>query len=469
MKKGKIIISLLLLISSGGLYAQTSPVVLSMKEAIEYAGGNSSNIKISELDERIARRQTEEIRGRGLPQANINGTFEDRLKIPLLVIPGGFGGAVDSTGASSGGQSDNAGGQGIPLGYKYNSSLTGEVTQMIIDPSFWIGLKAAKASTKYYQQSTQQVNEQTAYNIANSYYQIIVVQKQLQLLRSNIQSTERILATTELQFQNGVAKQVDVNRLKVNLSNLKSQIQQAEVSLVQAFNGLKFQMGMPINQEVILTDTVLAFEESQEAVLEATNEEYFTKRIDYRILQTQLELQELDKKNNSSGYYPTLTAYGNYGYQAQGPEFGLFKTSGNNWVDYTTAAIGLRLRIPVFDGLQRNARVQQSKIKSEQLKENLRLTKSNIDMEVSNATNQYRSTIQRIEAERQNVDLAQEVYNVTQLEFQEGVGTSTDVVEAETSLRQAQNTYINSLLDLYTARLNLERAKGTLITYLNSK
>jgi outer membrane protein TolC len=404
-----------------------------------------------------------------LPQANINGNFEDRLKIPLLVIPGGFGAAADSTGSASGGNSDKASGKGIPLGYKYNSSLTGEVTQMIIDPSFWIGLKAAKASTKYYEQSTQQVNEQTAYNIANSYYQIIVAQKRLQLLRSNIQSTEKILETTELQFKNGVAKQVDVNRLKVNVSNLRSQIQQAEVSLVQAFNGLKFYMGMPMDQEVILTDTALTFNESEAGLLEEANEEYFTKRIDYRILQTQLELQELDKKNNASGYYPTLTAYGNYGYQAQGPDFGLFKTSGNNWVDYTTSAIGLRLRIPVFDGLQRNARVQQSKIKSEQLKENLRLTKSNIDMEVSNATNLYKSTIQRIEAERQNVDLAQEVYKVTQLEFQEGVGTSTDVVEAETSLRQAQNTYITTLLDFYTARLNLERAKGTLLTYLNSK
>jgi outer membrane protein TolC len=138
-------------------------------------------------------------------------------------------------------------------------------------------------------------------------------------------------------------------------------------------------------------------------------------------------------------------------------------------VDYSTSSIGLRLRIPIFDGLQRNARVQQSKLKGLQLKENMNLTRQNINLEVSNALTQYRNTLQRIESEQQNVQLAEEVYQMTQLEFREGVGTSTDVVEAETALRQAQNTYITTLLDLYTARLDLERSKGNLITYLNSK
>jgi outer membrane protein len=454
---------LLGLVSTSAM-AQTAdnPQVFSIRDCIDFASQNNSNLKVARYDEEIARQQTNEVRGRGLPQANINGTFEDRLKIPLLVIPGGIAGAPggDSTG-------NNTRGQGIPLGYKYNSSLTGEVTQMIFDPSFWVGLKAAKYSNQLYQQNTRQVTEQTAYNIANSYYQAIVVEKQLQLLRSNLASTQKTLEMTELQLKNGVAKRVDVNRLRVNASNLQSQVRQAENNLAQALNTLKFGMGMPITQPIVLSDTVLTFKE-EEAVLGDKPFNLFENRIDYQILQTNLELQNLDRKNNIVGYYPSLTAYANYGYQSQGADFALFRTARNGWIDFTTAAVGLRLRIPIFDGLQRNARVQQSKLKAKQLEENISLTKQNITLEVSNALSQYRNTLSRIETEQQNVGVANEVYQVTQLEFREGVSTSTDVVNAETSLREAQTNYITTLLDLYRARLDMERASGNLIPYLNS-
>ncbi len=428
------------------------PRVFSIRDCIDFASQNNSNLRIARYDEQIARQQVNQVRGRGLPQANVNGSFEDRLKIPFIIFQ------LPGSGES----------QALPLGKQYNSALTGEVTQMIYDPSFWIGLKAAKSSNQLYQQSTQQVSEQTAYNIANAYYQTIVVQKQLQLLRANLANTQATLASTELQFQNGVAKRVDVNRLRVNASNLESQIKAAELNLVQAQNALKFQMGMELTQPLTLSDTALAFNQ-EEAVLTDVPENFFQNRIEYKILQTNLRLQELDRRNTTAGYFPSLTGFANYGYVGQGSDAGLFKTSSNGWVDYTTSTIGLRLRIPVFDGLQRNALVQQSKLKARQLEENINLTKQSINLEVSNALTQYRNTLQRIETEQQNVQLAEEVYRVTQLEFREGVGTSTDVVNAETALRQAQTTYITTLLDLYTARLDLERAKGNILPYLTNK
>jgi outer membrane protein TolC len=127
------------------------------------------------------------------------------------------------------------------------------------------------------------------------------------------------------------------------------------------------------------------------------------------------------------------------------------------------------LKIPVFDGLQKAARVQQSQIRVAQQEENIKLLKQNINLEVSNSWTEYQNTLNRIQVEKENVDLAEEVYKITQLEFKEGVSTSTDLVEAELSLRQAQNVYTQSLLDLYTARLNHERSIGNLINYLNSK
>lgn len=432
-------------------YGQSDSSVFSIKDCIEYAAHNNSNLKIARKEEEFGLKQIKEVKGRALPQVNINGNFEDRLKIPLLIVPG-FTGTPGREG-------------GIPLGYKYNSSLTGEVTQMILDPSFGVGLKAAKESTLLYQQNTVQVNEQTAYNIASGYYQAIVLQEQLKLLQTNMNSTKKTLEVTELQFNNGVAKAVDVKRLRVNANNLEAQVRQANLSLEQAYNNLKFHMGMPLEQKIVLSDTTLTLDQKANVASHSEAEN----RIEYKIAQTNLRLRKLDERNNRKAYYPTLSAYGNYGYVGQGPEFGLFKTAENGWVDYTSSAIGLRLRIPVFDGLQKSARVQQTKIRTQQQEERINLLRQNINLEISNSWTQYENTLDRIEAERSNVELAEEVYQITQLEFREGVSTSTDLVEAELSLRQAQNVYTQTLLDLYIARLNHERSVGNLLNYLNTK
>lgn len=446
--------------------AQSPTENYSIKACLEYAAEHSSQLKVAKYNEDIAMQQTNEVVGRALPQANINGTWEDKLKVPLLIIPGGFGGAA-STGPGSSSTTPTTGeATKIRMGYQFNTSVVGEVTQMIVDPAFGVGLKAAKQSAVLYKQQSQQVSEKAVYNIASAYYQSVVLQKQLAYLQSNLVSTQRTLATTELKLKNGVAKQVDVSRLRVNANNLQSQIRQTELSLKQALNTLKFQMGMPLSQPIYLTDTSLVVQNEERALAEGSDD-YTAQRIDYKLLETNLRLQQLDKANHLRGYFPSLTAFANYGYQAQGPDFGFVKMPSTNWVEYTTSSIGLRLRVPIFDGLQRNARVQQSKLKIDQIEENLTLSKQTIGLEVANAMTQYRNTLERIEAEGQNVQLAEEVYQVTQLEFKEGVSTSLDLITAETSLRQAQNTYTQTLLNLYTARLDVERAKGNLSTYFN--
>ncbi len=461
------ILSSLLIFSCLQAFSQTGALGLSIKNCLEYAGGNSSNIKVAKYDEQIALQQINEVKGRAVPQANITGGFEDKLIVPFLIIPGGFGGSPSASSQSGQGQASTEATK-IRMGYQFNTTVMGEVTQTIIDPSLGVALKAAKEGRLLYSQQTQQITEETAFNIANAYYQVIVLQKQMDLLRANMATVTKTLEITQLQLTNGVARQVDVNRLKVNENNLKSQINQSALGLDQALNTLKFQMGMPLNQAVVLTDTALTFT-PEDISWSGEGDNFITNRTDYKLLQTNLNLQQLDKANNLRGYYPSLTAYANYGYNAQGAEFHIIKTPNNHWVDYRNSSIGLRLRIPVFDGLQRNYRNQQAKLKVSQLKENINLSKQSMNLEIANAVTQYKNTQSRIEAEKQNVQLAEEVFKVTQLEYKEGVTSSINLVTSEMSLREAQNTYTNTLLDFYNARLNLEKAKGTILTFLNTK
>lgn len=429
--------------------AQSNPTFFSIKECVNYASQNNSNIKIARYDKDYGQKQIKQVMGRALPQANVNGNYQDRLKVPLLVSP-----AFAALGYGN-----------IRSGYQYNSNLSGEITQMVFDPSFSIGLKAAKENMQLYHQSIQKISIQTAFNIATSYYQVIVLQEQLKLLKTNKSTIEQTLAVTELQFRNGVAKEVDVKRLRVNENSINSQLKQTINSLEQAYNDLKYNMGMSLEQSIALSDTTLTFFKDERVKPEVRVEN----RIEYKIGRTNLELQQLNIKNNLRGYLPTLTAYANYNFVGQGANFGLYKTEANNWIDYTSSTVGLRVNIPIFDGFQRSAQVQQAKIKTQQQAENVKLIRQNINLEASNSYTQYENTLRRIESERANVDLANEVYQITQLEFEEGVSSSTDLVNSELSLRQAQNTFTKALLDLYVARLNYEKAAGSLMTYLNSK
>ena len=161
-------------------------------------------------------------------------------------------------------------------------------------------------------------------------------------------------------------------------------------------------MGMPLTQDITLTDTSFTFNEKDVQIIKDA-QQYYDNRVEYQMLQTQKELQQLNQKNMKAGYLPILSAFGNYGYVGSGDKFGLYNTGNNGWADYTSSSIGLTLSWNIFSGFRRDAQIQQSKIQTEQLDQQMKLTKSSIDMEVSNAQAQYMTAIESIESDRKSV------------------------------------------------------------------
>jgi outer membrane protein TolC len=143
-----------------------------------------------------------------------------------------------------------------------------------------------------------------------------------------------------------------------------------------------------------------------------------------------------------------------------------FTKSEGDW--YPNSSIGVTLKVPIFDGLQRHAKISQSKLNIEKSMENIRLTEQSIKVELSNSEIQYHNAIDNIHSEKDNLDLSESVYKNTQLEYQQGAGSSLDLVQAESSYRESLNNYYNKLLNLYIAKINLEQSKGTLMSYINN-
>jgi outer membrane protein TolC len=279
------------------------------------------------------------------------------------------------------------------------------------------------------------------------------------------------LAYTKLLYDNGKAKEVDVDRINVSYNTLQYQLKKANDGLTQSYNYLKFQMGMPVETIISLSDSVFF---TQDSLLEQkiSSQEYvkeepahYDNRNDYKILQTTLELQNLDKKNQIAQYLPSISAFGSYSYNGQRTSFDLFD-SGKEWFKYYS--VGLQFRLPIFTGGQTLARIQQSSLNVARLKEEIKKAENGIDMQILDAEKKYNNAYENIKTNRLNIGLAHKVYDITVLEYKEGETTAAALVDSETKLREAQTDFINSLLELYVAKFDLEKARGTLSIYLNN-
>jgi outer membrane protein len=428
------------------LFGQT----FSLKQCIEYAKQSNSNIKIAYLDADVSGKVVNEQIGKALPQIDITGSLDDKLKITTQLLPGELMGKP---------------GTYVPVqfGTKYN--LTGgiQLTQKIFDPSFWVALKAAKISETMSGQNIQKTEEQTVYDVGTAYYRASIIKKQLENLQIILTASEHTLKSTELKYQNGLVKKIDVDKIKVSYNNTNSQVQQTELSYKQALNNLKYFMGMPVDSSIVITETLPDYTEVSSQT--NSNENFVENRVDYQIQKTNVTLYEADKQNNISAYLPSLSFYANYSYQAMRSEFDFFK-SGKDW--YNSSAIGLELKIPIFSGFQRYSKVEQSQLNIEKAIENLKFTEQSIKVELSNYYIQFRNAIDNIQNEKENLALAESVYKNTQLEFSQGTGSSLDLVQTESSLRETQNNYYNKLLTLYIAKLDLEKSQGTLTNFINN-
>ncbi|MGE5362781.1 MAG: TolC family protein [Bacteroidota bacterium] len=441
-------LTLFLLILTVTASAQT----FSLKQCLDYAKGNNSNIKISYLNYEISEKQISEQIGTSMPQINFTGTLDDKLKITTQMLPGEMLGKPGTV---------------IPvkMGTKYNSTAGFSLTQKIFDPSFWVALKGARLARSLTDMNIKKTDEDVTYEVSTAYYRALIINRQLANIQSILAASEKLLKATELRYSNGMAKKLDVDRIRVSFNNTKSLLDQTELNYRQALNNLKLKIGMPVENTLTPVDSLnenfsVFSEKSQSGDIES-----FKNRIDYQLKLTNVEVQKTYRQNYMAAYLPTLSFNASYNFQAMRQEFNIFDFS-KQW--FSSATIGLELKIPIFSGFSKLSRVQQAKLNVDIANETLKLAEQSIKVEQSNYSIQYTTAMDNIRSQKETLDLAESVYSNTQMEFQQGAASANDLVQAESSLKESQNQYYNKLLSLYTARLDLEKSQGTITNFINN-
>lgn len=436
---------------SSSLQAQTTEP-LHLNDAVKYALEANQNARKAKLDIENGQYQIDEVKARALPQITGNAGLTYNAILPLSALPGELAGQPGTT-------------LFVAFGQKWNSNFGLSVTQTLFDNSVFVGLKAAKTTAEFYRINSQLTEEQIIEQVATTYYQVLVQRQQMSVLDSTIRNTQRMQDVLEQLYKSGLAKKIDVDRNKVNVINLKSRKQQLTNGESLLVNQLKFYMGMPIQESVYIPDEPLDKIKPQAVPKDEVAE--VSGRTEMKVLATQQKLLSYQKESVKSTGLPTLSFNGNYAYSGLGNKFPYFKGlgSGVNWFD--VASLGLNLKVPIFTGGSTKAKVKQADIALRKLNEDISSTRLALNLAFENAKTQINNSIITLNTQKENVELARQVYENTTNNYQNGLATLTDLLNAENSLTDAQNNYSSALLSYKVAEIQLIKAQGNLRSLLN--
>ncbi|MEO7174399.1 MAG: TolC family protein [Saprospiraceae bacterium] len=413
----------------------------SAKECADYAAKNNVQVKNALLDLQIQFQSNRMVAAAALPSISAGVGFVDNIQIGLQYIPPGQFGPNEAY---------------FQFGTKYLGTGSIDLSQVLFDGSLFVGLKARKSSTDLRAKAVDVTEENIRANIYKIYYQLVVGAKQIELLDSNISRFAKLKGDTRKLFDAGFAENIDIDKVEVTLVNLQTEKSRAENMINSGLIGLKFLMGMPTLDSLVLSEDI-----SEDGIKSGLGEVAYSynNRNDYQLLEITQRLNEFNIKRYKLASVPTLRLAANHTQTGQRLDFDFFE-SGKRWLPSTNYSI--RLHIPIFDGFSRVAQVNQAQLELQKTLNSVENLKLNIDTEVSQAKYSYTTSIVAIDAQKKNMQLAEKVYDQTKKKFEAGTGSNIEINAAQTELKSAQTNYISALYDAIIARVDYLKATGKL-------
>ncbi|PWJ54748.1 outer membrane protein TolC [Dyadobacter jejuensis] len=431
--------------------SQAQDAGFSVHEAIDYAINHNLNIKSAKLDAVSAEAKIGEVRAAGLPQVAANVNLTDNLIIQRFFLPANF---ADPNAAA------DAPPVALKFGVKYSGAASATWNQLLFNGTYLVGLKAAATYRELAQKQVKQSRVTVAEAVSKAYYSAQVAEERAKVLDLNISRIDSLMAETKAMNESGFVELLDVNRLEVQLNNLRTERQNVQNLIELSYTLLKYQMGMPLDEPIRLKDSI---KQENVAAIKAElvqPQVDYNNRIEYSLMDTQRKLADLDLRSIRSGYLPVLSASIGYGHNNGRDSMSDLFTS--KW--FNNSVLSLNLQIPIFDGLSKKYQIDQKKLALDKVKVNQTLLEQSIDLESAQAAINIKNAVGSLESQERNLALSREVARVSKIKYQEGVGSNIEVINAESSLKESETNYFAALYDLIIARIDLQKSKGELYT-----
>ncbi|HRO46545.1 TolC family protein [Agriterribacter sp.] len=439
---------ILVMVCSASVQAQQTPQAeihaFSLQQALDYAKQNNMQVKNALLDIQIQEQTNREFTGAAYPQISASGSLVYNAKLPVSLVPAEFFGGQPGTFEK------------LAFGVKWGATGGISLNQIVFDGQVFVGLQARKTLVQFQEKYAEVTEEIIRANVYKVYYQLVASKTQIELLDANIALLDKLQHDTRVMQENGFAEKLDLDKIIVQLANLHTEKVGALNQIRNGYLGLKVLIGMPVRDSLLLTDT-LSDEKIKSGVLEIDDFNY-EQRKDYQYANLGIALGEYDIRRYKLSKLPTLALNGYYNKNAQRNKFDFL--GDGDWFDIS--AITLQLNIPIFTGFSANARIAKAKLALQQSINQRDALKINIDNEIETARNNFNTAITTLDYQKENMQLAETVFQQTKKKFEAGMGSNTEITQAQTDMKAAQTNYINALYSAIIARVDYEKATGKL-------
>jgi outer membrane protein TolC len=455
-----------LMLPATSLLAQKK-YTLSAVQAVDYALKNVTELRNLELDKKIQVARNNEIQGQAMPQVSGNVSFQHFFSIPTTLLPDFISPSVynvlQKEGVKNGSGSTvtqpTAAPQFFPaqFGVPWQASAGFAFQQLLFQSDVFVGLQARSTAIKYADLNIKAMEDSVRSNVLRSYYAVLIAEKRSRFLDEGVTRLTKLSYDQQQLYKNGFAEHLDIDRTQVTLNNLKSTQIQVRNFIQLGYASLKFAIGINQIDSLSLTDS-LSVDIIKQNILDTTGFHY-TDRNEIKILNTVVELQQLDLKRYKLAYIPTVAAFWNYSKSAQRNSFDFLDFS-KKW--YSSNVAGVSVSVPLFDGFQKARKIEQSQLSLQKVQNTLKNVERVIDLQREISYDLFRNSITTLDIQERNLELAAKVYTTTKKKYEQGLGSSFEVLQTEQSYEDAQSNYFQSLYDAVIAKISYQRAIGKL-------
>ena len=441
----KIAVILLISFLSATSFSQVNS--FSLKEAQEFAIKNNYDARNAIIDVVLASKKVKENLATGFPQIDGSLSYNNFLNLATQLIPAEFFGGVPGEYME------------VQFGTKHNATAQLQVNQLVFSSSYFVGLKAASEYVDLSKAQLEQVEQDVKQAIASSYYLVLVSERNRDLMRETIATMKKLIGDTRAMYEQGFMEDTDVDKLRLLLSDLETNLLNAENQLVNAMHLIKFNLGLSVSDQVELTDDLDVLMLTVDPKISLESEFILQDHIIYKIMESQLRMSEFQVDMARSAYYPTISAFFSAQGNAQRNEFN-FLDFDEKW--FPTTLVGVQFAIPIFSSGNRLYKLQQAQLEMEKTRNSREQVNHSLVMGAVTAKNNLEVAVETYLNKKENYDLAKKIYEKEQIKYKNGVSSSTDLNQSYNQLLESQGTYLGASLDMLNKKLELDKAYSKL-------
>ena len=439
------LISILFLVISNFLIGQTVhdtlPSIVTLSQCVTYALANQSLIKQSLLDEEITRRDIRIALSGWYPQLEFDANLQHYLQIPTAYYPN-LNNPPQYT-------------PYIPFPSTAINASAGmfSANQTIYSSNLLFAARTSKELRNRASENTENSKINTYVDVTKAFFDVLLTEEQLNVLNEDIIRLQHNYKDAYSLYQNGLTDKIDYQRTEISLSNVQAQRKSTEEALKAKYSVLKHLMGVVPEKQLIVSYDSSKYE--NEILIDTTKNLDYNNRIEYQLLQTSLKLQNSEISYYKWSFLPTLSAFYDYNAQYHNDQFSDLYIN-----NYPSSLFGLKLTLPLFQGMNRLEHQSKAKLQYQRLQFGMDYMKSEINSEFTLALSRYTSNLNELRIAKNNISIAKDIFNIVKLQYDKGIKAYLEVIVSETDLRSAELNYLNILFQVLTSKMDLEKASG---------